>query len=286
MHKNIFLAGLIVGSVILSGCSFYNRGYQIVTVTTDPDDATVIANGIQYPSRSPQFIETRTGREFLLSVYKPGYKESLYVVDYQLSSTGKIDAWSSILIFPMFGLFSNGAWELKENNIKIKLEPLPQEPAMEAAKNKAAEDRKKIIEEINHAQTPPAAPAAPAAVEAAPADNTATPAAQPATPATPAVSVVPAPKPIVASPVVSVNQVPAGAVAPVIVPTPAAPEAEPAAEAQVPAKAVKVAKAIKAKDDRDDQKLMQEVQSAGVTPAGIPAAHAADAASIVAGQQQ
>lgn len=284
MHKNIFFASLIAVSVMLSGCSFYNRGYQIVTVTTDPDDATVIANGIQYPSRSPQFIETRTGREFLLSVYKPGYKESLYVVDYQLSSTGKIDAWSSILIFPMFGLFSNGAWELKENNIKIKLEPLPQEPAMENAKNKAAEERKKIIEEINHMQ----APVAPAAVEAAPADSTAAPAAQPAAaPATPVTSSATAPKPIVASPVVSVNQVPTGAVTPVVVPTKAeATPAEPVAETQVPAKAVKVAKAIKAKDDRDDQKLMQEVQSAGVTPAGIPAAHAADAASIVAGQQQ
>ncbi len=285
MYKNIFLASLIAVSVMLSGCSFYNRGYQIVTVTTDPDDATVIANGIQYPSRSPQFIETRTGREFLLSVYKPGYKESLYVVDYQLSSTGKIDAWSSILIFPMFGLFSNGAWELKENNIKIKLEPLPQEPAMEAAKNKAAEDRKKIIEEINHMQ----APAAPATTEAAPTDSTAAPAAQPAVaPATPVTSSAPAPKPIVASPVVSVNQVPTGAVVPVIVPnkTAATPEAESAAEAQVPAKAVKVAKAIKAKDDRDDQKLMQEVQSAGVPPAGLPAAHAADAAGIISSQQQ
>lgn len=275
MQKNLFLASLIAVSVILSGCSFYNRGYQIVTVTTDPDDATVIANGIQYPNRSPQFIETRTGREFLLSVYKPGYKESLYVVDYQLSSTGKIDAWSSILIFPMFGLFSNGAWELKENNIKIKLEPLPQEPAMEAAKNKAAEERKKIIEEINHMQnTTPATP------ESAPADSAAAPAAQPAA-ASPVVPAARAAKPIVASPVVSVNQVPAGDIAPVIVPTKTAtPEAEPAAEAQVPAKAVKVAKALKAKDDRDDQKMTQEVQ------AGMPAAHAADAASIIAGQQQ
>jgi len=256
MQKNFFLVGIVVCSVLLSGCSFFNRGYQIVTVTVDPEDATVIANGVEYHNRSPQFIETRTGREFLLSVYKPGYKETLYVVDYQLSSTGKIDAWGSFWIFPIFGLFSNGAWELKENNIKIKLEALPQETVIEDTKAKAAEERKKILEEINH--EPPVLPAIAPAVT-----PESTPAVTPA--ATPVV--VPPAKPVLESPVVSVSSIPSESVEVSNNP------------ALIPAKALKAAKAAKAKDNN------QQTQETAPAISPVPAAHAADAAAIMSSQQ-
>ena len=100
-----------------AGCSFTNSSRQIVALTIDPADARVIANGVEYHNISPQFIEAKRSRELLLVVYKPGYREALYTVDYQLSDTGRIDAWGSIFILPFFGLFSEGAWELKENNI-------------------------------------------------------------------------------------------------------------------------------------------------------------------------
>ena len=117
---------------------------QIVALTIDPADARVIANGVEYHNISPQFIEAKRSRELLLVVYKPGYREALYTVDYQLSDTGRIDAWGSIFILPFFGLFSEGAWELKENNIYIKLVPLPDEKAMSEEQQKTLEEKDRI----------------------------------------------------------------------------------------------------------------------------------------------
>ena len=65
-------------------------------------------------------------------------------MDYQLSDTGRIDAWGSIFILPFFGLFSEGAWELKENNIYIKLVPLPDEKAMSEEQQKTLEEKDRI----------------------------------------------------------------------------------------------------------------------------------------------
>ena len=99
---------------------------------------------MEYHNISPQFIEAKRSRELLLVVYKPGYREALYTVDYQLSDTGRIDAWGSIFILPFFGLFSEGAWELKENNIYIKLVPLPDEKAMSEEQQKTLEEKDRI----------------------------------------------------------------------------------------------------------------------------------------------
>ena len=127
-----------------AGCSFTNSSRQIVALTIDPADARVIANGVEYHNISPQFIEAKRSRELLLVVYKPGYREALYTVDYQLSDTGRIDAWGSIFILPFFGLFTEGAWELKENNIYIKLVPLPDEKAMSEEQQKTLEEKDRI----------------------------------------------------------------------------------------------------------------------------------------------
>lgn len=146
-----FLVAILSAALVFaSGCSLTNSTLKLVTLTTDPVDCKVIANGVEYYNVSPQFIEVAPDRQMVISVYKPGYREGLYVVDYHLSSTGKIDAWSSILIFPMFGLLSKGAWELKENNIHIKLEPLPPKEKAEAealAASNASFDAQKAIEE-------------------------------------------------------------------------------------------------------------------------------------------
>ncbi len=116
-----------VGLVLLCGCSIFNKGRQIITITTDPPDTRLIVNGIEYPASSPQFVEVVPSREVLITAFKPYYRTRLYTVDYHLNDTGKIDAWSGMLLFPLIGLMTNGAWELEENNIYLKLEPMNQE---------------------------------------------------------------------------------------------------------------------------------------------------------------
>lgn len=124
MKRALLHATVAAAALLCSACSFLNQDSRIVTVTLEPADSKMIINGIEYAAFSPQFVSVNSVRELLITVYKPGYKERFYAVGSQLSSTGKIDAWGSFLLFPAIGLFSDGAWELKERNIFIKLEKL------------------------------------------------------------------------------------------------------------------------------------------------------------------
>lgn len=140
--KNFAFIFAMAVILLQGGCSYTNRGAKFVALTVKPADAYVIVNGVEYHHVSPQFIEVHPNRELMMTIYKPGYKERLYVVGNQLSTVGKIDAWGSILIFPFFGLFSNGAWELKEKNILINLDPL-EEPEELSVEQKQTIDAKR-----------------------------------------------------------------------------------------------------------------------------------------------
>ena len=122
------LFGIAAAAVLLTGCRT-----QIVTVDVVPADATVIANGVEYSNKSPIFIETSTSNQLLITAYKEGYREKSYVIDYQLSTLGVIEACTSIFILPAFGLFADTAWELKENNVTLTLDPITPEAKKEAA---------------------------------------------------------------------------------------------------------------------------------------------------------
>ncbi len=131
MKKQVLPLLGAAGMSVLCGCSIFNKSSQIVTITVYPADARLIVNGVEHHTFSPQIIEAIPSREMIITAYKPGYRERVYTVDYQLSSTGKIDAWASILLFPAIGLWTNGAWELKENNIMLKLDELTPEEIAE-----------------------------------------------------------------------------------------------------------------------------------------------------------
>ena len=68
----------------------------------------------------------------VITAYKDGYRDKIYVVDYSLSTLGKIEAWTSIFILPAIGLCFDNAWALNENNITLTLEPLTPEAKEEA----------------------------------------------------------------------------------------------------------------------------------------------------------
>lgn len=118
---------MTLAAAFLCGCRT-----QIVTLDVIPADARVIANGVEYNNKSPIFIEASTGRQLLITAYKEGYRDKLYVIDYSLSTLGKIEAWTSIFILPAFGLLFDNAWTLKENNVTLILAPLTPEAKAEA----------------------------------------------------------------------------------------------------------------------------------------------------------
>ncbi len=126
--KKMFVFGFAAAMLCLCGCRT-----QIVALDVVPYDAKVIANGVAYDNHSPMFIEACTGKELLITAYKDGYRDKIYAIDYQLSTLGKIEAFTSFLILPAFGLFSDHSWELKESNVKLTLEPVSPEAKKEAA---------------------------------------------------------------------------------------------------------------------------------------------------------
>lgn len=125
--KKMVILSFAAMMMFISGCRT-----QIVTLDVVPADAKVIANGVAYDNKSPIFIEAETGKQLVITAYKEGYRDKIYAVDYSLSTLGKIEAWTSIFIFPAFGLLFDNAWTLNENNITLTLEPLTPEAKKEA----------------------------------------------------------------------------------------------------------------------------------------------------------
>jgi len=118
----VLLSMAAMTTVLLTGCSWLNKKTQLITITTEPEGTRLIVNGVEYHQFSPQFVEVRPSRELIVTAFKHGYKEKYYVVQYELNTFGIIDA-ISIIGWP--GLLSDGAYTLKETNIKIVLDELP-----------------------------------------------------------------------------------------------------------------------------------------------------------------
>ena len=127
MKKLTGIACLALAVVLLCGCRT-----QIVALDVIPADARVIANGVEYNNKSPIFIEASTSKQLLITAYKEGYRDKVYAIDYSLSTLGKIEACTSIFIFPAFGLLFDNAWTLNENNVTLILDPVTDEAKKEA----------------------------------------------------------------------------------------------------------------------------------------------------------
>ncbi len=127
--KKVITLCFVAVMALLAGCRS-----QIVTVDVVPPDARVIANGVQYDYKSPIFVEASTSKQLVITAYKEGYRDKMYVVDYSLSTLGKIEAWTSILILPALGLLGDNAWMLNENNVTLILDPITPE-AIEESKS-------------------------------------------------------------------------------------------------------------------------------------------------------
>ena len=136
--KRMMYLGVVSALLLLCGCRT-----QIITVDVIPSDATVIANGVEYRNHSPLFIETPTGKQLMITAYKEGYRDQIYAIDYQLSTVGKIETITGcFLLVPFIGLCFDNAWELKETNVALTLEPESPEAQKEAMEYEPWRNRK------------------------------------------------------------------------------------------------------------------------------------------------
>jgi hypothetical protein len=113
-----------------SGCSVFRGSRQKVTITYQPADAVLMVNHQRY--LSPATIKLPRNRAALIECHKPGYTEYRNQVENHLNFTGALDAIGSILILPMIGLCTPGAFSLDETEFNIVLYPEPPQPAAPA----------------------------------------------------------------------------------------------------------------------------------------------------------
>jgi len=118
---------VLAGMMLSAGCSFFNTSRQVVAINVAPADAQAIINGSLPCSVNggfPIFFDAKRDEEVLITVFRKGYISQRYVINYHMSTPGILDCIGGIFIFPLFGLFSQGAWELDEQNVYINLKPL------------------------------------------------------------------------------------------------------------------------------------------------------------------
>jgi hypothetical protein len=120
MKKTISII-LALSVAINCSCSLGVGSNQTVTVNSNVP-ASIIANGNPV-GKTPLSFDAKRAKSLSLIATAPGYRQSVKTVDRQFSQTGMLDAVGGLFIlFPWFGLLSDGAWELEQDNIYLNLE--------------------------------------------------------------------------------------------------------------------------------------------------------------------
>lgn len=107
--------------VLNTSCSLGVGSTQNVTVNSNVP-AKLIANGAPVGT-TPVTFQAKRNQSLALIATAPGYNQSTKTVGRQMSETGIMDGVGGLFfLIPWVGLFSDGAWELQEDNIYMNLE--------------------------------------------------------------------------------------------------------------------------------------------------------------------
>jgi hypothetical protein len=113
---------VVLVTVSFSGCSLFAPSMQTIHVTSSPDGAKVIASG-RPVGQTPLMFEAHRGENLLIEVRKPGYQTQYRTTSRTLSSIGTVDVVGGfLLLLPLVGLLSSGAWKHDPNNYGFVLE--------------------------------------------------------------------------------------------------------------------------------------------------------------------
>ena len=109
--------------VTFSGCSLFAPSKQTIHVTSSPEGAQVLAGG-QPVGQTPVQFEAHRGDNLLIEVQKTGYQTQYRTTFRTLSSIGTLDVVGGfVLLLPLLGLLSSGAWKHDPDKYGIILEP-------------------------------------------------------------------------------------------------------------------------------------------------------------------
>jgi hypothetical protein len=127
---------ILICTISLSGCSFFGGSSQNFAVSSNPTGATVRINGQQIGVTPLQHQVSRKG-DLLVEVEKPGYKSQFRQTSRKLSGVGIADViGGAVLLLPLIGLVSTGAWEQDPSVMGFSLDPETGSPTPAATPQK------------------------------------------------------------------------------------------------------------------------------------------------------
>jgi len=121
MNRRVEVAAVFALAMFLSGCSFFGKKTQELTVNVNPEDARVLINGKWYDP--PVKITIPTTRDVSVTATRAGYSSDTAARHKVLSKLGTLDLVGTVLILvPGIGLFSDGAYEIPDTHFYFDLE--------------------------------------------------------------------------------------------------------------------------------------------------------------------
>ena len=118
----ITLSALLIGCTFLcGGCSFFAPKTQMFTVVVEPESAQIMLDG--RPVLSGRAQDVSRGKDLTIIATASGFYPENRRVGRTLSKAGIVDGViGCVLLFPLLGLISDGAWELEKDNLYIEMQ--------------------------------------------------------------------------------------------------------------------------------------------------------------------
>jgi hypothetical protein len=119
--KNQILQSIItIGLIAVTGCSAFRSSTQIMTVTTNPQNAMLTINGIKY--HPPVQVPVKRDQPAIIQCEAAGFEPQLRVIETHLNGTGALDVVGFLFfLFPGVGLLTPGAHSLDETTVNMDL---------------------------------------------------------------------------------------------------------------------------------------------------------------------
>jgi hypothetical protein len=123
MNHRKWMSGMLILSLLASGCSVFRSKEQYVRVTTNKPDASIYINGRLAGEGSSGSAFVKRNKTALIVVTKEGSYRVERPVRKSLNKVGILDLIGGCLwLVPFAGLATAGAYSLKEDNIHINVE--------------------------------------------------------------------------------------------------------------------------------------------------------------------
>lgn len=115
---NVVMAALVV--LTTNGCSLFAPKSETVSVNSEPQGAQVYVNGT-LKGTTPCNVSVPC-KEANIIVKKDGYNSQFYTIGHSLGTCGILDIVGTVIIIvPVFGLLSSGAYTLDQHTIHAPL---------------------------------------------------------------------------------------------------------------------------------------------------------------------